>query len=157
MFMFPLKKWHVKGKPECRVSYCNWWWDIRRLVPEGHDFDTQKLPQLLSTNINQVFIFISCSKSPSSKGRTFRLVVENCNTWQSMFWVYFRHIVHGVKPLSQPKVAYCHLDPYTHISVKFVTKYYNCFHIKLNSKLLSTKWRAIGLNLDEQRVAFVCC
>ena len=52
----------------------------------------------------------------------------------------------GTKPLSQPKLPYCQLDPKEHISVKFYLKFN--FSFKEIHLEMSAKWRPFCLSLN---------
>ena len=54
----------------------------------------------------------------------------------------------GTKPLSEPMLAFCELDPWEQTSVKFSMKFKNFHSRKTFLKMLSTKWQPFRLGLN---------
>ena len=51
------------------------------------------------------------------------------------------------KPLSEPMLPYCQLDPKEHISIKFHLKFKRKFK-EMHLKMSSAKWRPLCLSLN---------
>ena len=47
----------------------------------------------------------------------------------------------GAKPLTEPMLAYCQLDSWENISVKFESEFYHFYSMKCNWKCRLTKWQ----------------
>ena len=55
----------------------------------------------------------------------------------------------GTKPLPEPMLAYCQLDPEEQTSMKFKIKTYNFSFMKMHLKMLSAKWQPFCPGGDE--------
>ena len=54
----------------------------------------------------------------------------------------------GAKPLSEPMLSYCQLDPKEYISVKFYLKFKTFHSRKRHLRMSSAKWQPFCLNLN---------
>ena len=54
----------------------------------------------------------------------------------------------GAKPLSEPKLEYCQLDPWQQTSVNFLIEIHTFLFNELHFKMASGKWRPVCLGLN---------